>query len=412
MKRHIISAALFVLISHALFAQNDRIAVMGSSTAAGTGVPVDSAWRSRIKKHYQDLNIIDTLYNLAQSGADCYMGMPTGYVPPAGRPLPNPNINITRALSFVPKPTVVIVNFPSNGYDTYSYEEILFCLQTIKNTANAEGVDCYITSSQPRDDFSPAARERLKIVRDSIVNRFGDRAIDFHPFITDPNTLGILALYALGDAIHLNSAGHALLAQKVLEKDIFGLQAPLPVRFESFSASKSGRGIQLNWKASAETRHSYYTIEKSTDGQRFTDLTRIPILPNGALVNSYQHTDVQPVTGANYYRVRHTETNGDYAYSRTVKLIWNEVELSLGPVYPNPLGQEALSFTIEANRDYLAEISIEDLQGRPLYREKIQVSKGTQVYSRPLNLTTSGPLLLRLHTPEAIHTRLFIKRNK
>src|SRR4030095_1980287 len=84
-----------------------RIAVIGSSSAFGYGVPIDSSWANRVKAYYKAAGIIDTLYNIAVSSTDCYTGMPTGYVPPAGRNLPDPLHNITKALSFIPKPDVI-----------------------------------------------------------------------------------------------------------------------------------------------------------------------------------------------------------------------------------------------------------------------------------------------------------------
>lgn len=389
-------------------AQNDRFAVIGSSTAAGTGVPAVSSWPNRVKAYYIGLGIVDTLYNIAQSATSCYTGMPTGYVPPPGRPAPDPNLNITKALSFNPKPTVVIVNYPSNGYDTWSYEEILSCLQTIKNYANAQNVDCYITTSQPRDDFPFAARQRLLVVRDSILNRFGDKAIDFWTPIGNTTTLGILSQVALGDAIHINADGHGLLANKVFEKDIFSLQAPLPVRFEAFTARKSGTGIHLEWRASAETRNSYYTVQKSHNGRDFNDLVQIPVNTNGATTNSYQFTDLNPAPGGNYFRIRHTESDGSYNLSRTTKVQWNEIELSMGSVYPNPASQ-SLYFNTEANKDLWVEVYITDINGKDLHHERRFVGKGSNIHSIQLPEGGSGVYILRLRSPFLTLSRPFVK---
>ena len=65
------------------------------------------------------------------------------------------------------------------------------CLQTIKDSANILGKACYITTSQPRQDGlfpDMAARTKLKVIADSIMNRFGDYAIDFFTPIADPVT--------------------------------------------------------------------------------------------------------------------------------------------------------------------------------------------------------------------------------
>ncbi|HSN61978.1 MAG TPA: hypothetical protein VLR49_13655, partial [Ferruginibacter sp.] len=163
-----------------------RIAIIGSSSASGyfppsSGYPKDSAWAFKIKKHYKDLGVIDTIFNLGQSSTDCFEGMPSSYVPPAGfgYRLPNPAINITKAVNLIPKPDVIIVNYPSNNYDWISNDQILTCLQIIKDSANAKNIVCYITTTQPRDGFSPTERIKLKTLRDLILTQFGEWAIDF-----------------------------------------------------------------------------------------------------------------------------------------------------------------------------------------------------------------------------------------
>src|SRR2546430_13957865 len=118
------------------FTQYKRAVVIGSSTAAGLGAsPLDSSWVSRFNHYYKyQLGTVDTTYNLAVSGTTCYQGMPDSYVPPAGRPVPDPAHNVSRAAALLstlaaPADGVTIVNYPTNGYDGYSIPEIMGSLQ-------------------------------------------------------------------------------------------------------------------------------------------------------------------------------------------------------------------------------------------------------------------------------------------
>jgi len=222
---------LFVLsISVISTAQTRIYSVIGSSTAAGMGTTVpDSSWVTRLNYYYTHTGITLELHNLAVSGHNCYHGMPSWYTPPAGRDYPLVNENVTKALSF--NPEVVLVNYPSNNFNSYSISEILYCLQTIKDAVNASGKTCYITTSQPRMDASfpdLASRTKLKMIRDSIMQRFGNYAIDFFTDLADPVTYQILPIYSFGDGIHCNDRGHALLFEKVKAKNIFGVSSPPP----------------------------------------------------------------------------------------------------------------------------------------------------------------------------------------
>src|SRR4030095_13902960 len=217
-------------ISIISYSQTRIYSVIGSSTAAGMGASVpDSNWVNRLTYFYSHTGLSVEPHNLAVSGHNCYQGMPSWYTPPAGRDYPLVNENITKALSY--NPEVVIVNYPTNNYNLYSVGEIMNCLQMMKDAAYAAGKTCYITTSQPRMDASfpdLASRTKLKVIRDSIMQRFGNYAIDFFTEVADPVTYQILPNYSYGDGIHLNDRGHALLFEKVKAKNIFNSNPPPP----------------------------------------------------------------------------------------------------------------------------------------------------------------------------------------
>ena len=228
----------FVLVTMACLpaeAQNKVLTVLGSSTAQGVGASVpDSSWVRRLNNHYKyRLAELDTVHNRAKSGKDPYFSMPTSYVPPINRPLPNPDSNITRVLGF--NPDVVIVSFVSNNFDIYTFEEIRHTLSTIRDSANEAGKICYITTPQPRTGFGTTAREKLRDLKDSVIKWFGAFSINFFDPLVDPTDLSIRAEYRYSrDQVHINDAGHRVLYEQVLAKDIFSAALSLDdVRYRS-----------------------------------------------------------------------------------------------------------------------------------------------------------------------------------
>ena len=204
--------------------QLQRLVVIGSSTAAGAGVSTyDSCWVRRINYQYKyQQTVVDTVHNLALGGYDTYHGMPSSYPPAFGNSLPDPERNITKANSFTP--TVVIVSFVSNKFDQMPMDSIMKTLQVIKDSANIENRVCFISTSQPRGSFDVAGRARLRVIKDSILNRFGFYAINFFDSIVNNADNTILPQFAYsGDNIHLNNAGHYMLYKQVLAKDIFNI---------------------------------------------------------------------------------------------------------------------------------------------------------------------------------------------
>ena len=145
---------------------------MGASTT-------DSSFVGRFRNFYTAQGITNNVVNLSVSGYNPYNAMPTGFVAPASvvsalgaaTAAVDPSINITRAFTF--NPDVIVINFPNNGYDALSTADIMNGLQTLYNFAGANGAQVYITTTQPREDFSATIQTFLQTIRDSILLRFG-----------------------------------------------------------------------------------------------------------------------------------------------------------------------------------------------------------------------------------------------
>lgn len=219
---------LAIFLSFVPDAQSQKkLVVIGSSTSYGSGTTHrDSTYVARLQKHYDNSRLSVTIRNLAAPGTDCYSAMPSNYTPPPGRGLPDPARNITAALA--ENPDAVLVNYPSNGYVSFTIAEIMSCFRTIKRTANEAGKLCYITTTQPRTEYNAAARVKLRVIKDSILSEFGQFAVNFYDGLAEPVSDTIARAYRSGDGIHLNDAGHGVLAQRVAEKNIFSTILPPP----------------------------------------------------------------------------------------------------------------------------------------------------------------------------------------
>ncbi len=207
------------------------IVVLGSSTAAGTGPSSpDSAWVRRYTKYILSLDNTAKVINLAVGGFTTYDVMPTGYIPPAGRPTPKPNNNITHALTF--KPNAIIINLPSNdATNGYSIAEQLANYDTVLARARSKNVPVWVTTTQPRN-LSAAQRQNLMTMRDSTFTRFGSKAIDFWNGLANPDGT-IQSQYNSGDGIHLNNAAHRLLFQRVGGANIWQIITEVEESFDA-----------------------------------------------------------------------------------------------------------------------------------------------------------------------------------
>lgn len=196
------------------------IVVVGSSTAAGTGASTpDSSWVGRYRTYIRSFDTTAQVVNLAIGGYTTYDVMPTGYVPPPNRPSPKPNNNISAALAY--RPAAIIVNLPSNDVAYgYGVEEQLANYDTLATRTGGRNVPIWIATSQPRNIADPVVRDRLRVVKDSILARYGNRAIDVWNGLAAPDGT-ILPQFNVGDGIHLNNAGHRLIYERVVAANIW-----------------------------------------------------------------------------------------------------------------------------------------------------------------------------------------------
>ncbi|MCD4736624.1 MAG: SGNH/GDSL hydrolase family protein, partial [Bacteroidales bacterium] len=192
-----------------------KIVVLGSSTAAGAGVSnPDSAWVNRYRNALQAINPQNEVINLAQGGYVTYRIMPDDFISPVpNRPVPNPDHNITKAISLAPD--AIIINLPSNDRQYPAWEQ-LSNFDSLFNHGFNNGIPVWICTVQPILDPYWAAYQTN--VKDSILILFGNYTIDFWTILADSN--GILKPEYAADNVHLNDAGHAILAQRALDVDI------------------------------------------------------------------------------------------------------------------------------------------------------------------------------------------------
>jgi lysophospholipase L1-like esterase len=195
-----------------------HIVVLGSSTASGAGAsPSDSAWVNRYRTYLESINPNNQVTNLAVGGTTTYHIMPDWFVPPTGRPQPTSN-NVSTAINL--GADAIIVNMPSNdAAHGFGVDDQLSNFHTIVQTADSFNIPVWICTTQPKANF-PLSKDSIQVgVKDSVLSVFGSHSLDFWTTLATPNNK-LDSIYDSGDGTHLNNKGHALLFNRVVQKNI------------------------------------------------------------------------------------------------------------------------------------------------------------------------------------------------
>jgi hypothetical protein len=137
------------------------------------------------------------------------------------------------------------------------------------------------------------------------------------------------------------------------------------VSFEAFVQQQEGSGepyVALRWTTAREIDNDFFTIERSADGENFTEIQRIPGAGNSDAVISYGTTDNAPLHGISYYRLKQTDFDGTFTYSKIVSVQVNLTLASRLSVYPNP--NSGSRFFLNMQSEEVKSLAIYDLSGR------------------------------------------------
>jgi lysophospholipase L1-like esterase len=390
------------LTTPSVLCQNKRVAVIGSSSATGYGLanPAEESWVNRMKNYLLNQGIISSpsdVVNLAETGTNCVTGMPTGYVSPYGGEFqyPNPAKNITAAINLNPKPSIIIVSYPSNGYDWMPVDDILFHLKTIRQTAVAAGIRCYVTTTQPRNSFSVGERAKLKKLRDSIMAIFGPFALDFWtPLALADNSQN--PNYAL-DNVHPNAAGHQLLFSVVITAitpSMSIVTATLPSPDIKLEVNTALNKFMLQWTVFSERNNSFYDVEKSLNGQSFTQIGKLNGKAVTSVPNTYNFLDDPKDNEKIYYRIQQTAPDGKKSYSNIVSIRRQNEDFQIEGIFPR-LVKDKFALTITARHSTTVTVSVSDSQDKVIKHQTYQLQKGKNVID--YSFFTSGHGIYFVH---------------
>lgn len=142
----------------------------------------------------------------------------------------------------------------------------------------------------------------------------------------------------------------------------------------SLQGNVNNKQANLNWSVT-DTAIQQFEIQRSTDGLTFSSIARVT---GSAVEKNYSaFDDLSKQFAPNvYYRLKFSSTDGQYGYSRIIKL--NIAGSDSRPVNfsPNPV-KDVLQLTINSPQDDRAEVLIYDLHGRVMRSIYAPVKKGT-----------------------------------
>lgn len=113
-------------------------------------------------------------------------------------------------------------------------------------------------------------------------------------------------------------------------------EPPLPVTLTDFTVKlNNDNDAVLNWITASELNNQGFEVEMSRDGSNFIVLGSVASQGDASTQQSYEYLHVRPQPGTTFYRLKQTDIDGKFEYSKIISLYINN-NLAKATVYPVP----------------------------------------------------------------------------
>ena len=176
----------------------------------------------------------------------------------------------------------------------------------------------------------------------------------------------------------------------------FELAVALSADLTSFSAKKASNSTLLSWLTASEKDNALFQIERSANATDFSPIGEVKGAGNSVADRNYTFTDVAPLSGVNYYRLKAVDYNGAATLSKVVSVNFSSKSDTKIAVYPNPT-RDVLRVDVNASEAATTLVQVTDLMGRVVLSQSVSVNKGANLL--PLNVASlpSGAYFVKIN---------------
>lgn len=169
----------------------------------------------------------------------------------------------------------------------------------------------------------------------------------------------------------------------------------LPLTFKTIEAGEKNRDIQVDWQVAAENNVAAYDVEKSANGQLFTQIGKITATSVSTPLHSYSYLDVKPQLSNNFYRIKATLSSGVIKYSPAVK-VYRERGQGGIYFYPNPSDGKTITIHLFNQATGVNNIQLLNNMGQEMYSTRINHAGGSLRLSLLLGNLPTGVYHFRI----------------
>ncbi len=165
---------------------------------------------------------------------------------------------------------------------------------------------------------------------------------------------------------------------------------PLPVELTAFKAQVFDKQIDIMWQTASERNVSGFELQRSLDAIEFMTLSNIKTNGDSYQQKHYRFTDLTPMIGTNYYRLRQTDNDGTFTYSKIISVIVSNTTPQIW-VFQNIVSTQQIRVRLQQLEPQ--HLQIYNSIGQPVVFEWQQLSDNDYIL-KPHQILASGRYFL------------------
>lgn len=185
---------------------------------------------------------------------------------------------------------------------------------------------------------------------------------------------------------------------------------PLPIELIRFDASSHSGKVVTKWETASEVNNDYFIVERSTDAITFSKIGIVNGAGTTSEHNLYSLTDLSPVVGLNYYRLKQVDFDGGYTFSDIVAVKVNGSVNDI-TIYPNP-ANSVIRFDFSSESTSIIHVEVVDIMGKVVMSELKKFRKESGEMVMDIKNLSDGVYYLKVVEDDVIFKGKFFKFGK
>ncbi len=174
------------------------------------------------------------------------------------------------------------------------------------------------------------------------------------------------------------------------------IASPLPVELVFFSAHAIENAVVLEWSTASESGTKVFEIEKSAGTlNEFVFTGSVQAAGNSVSLSEYRFTDLNPVYGVSYYRLKQVDFSGRFFYTKVIPVKFGKESFGISSVTPDK-SNNLIHVLFYDDDDSEVVIELFNLFGETVRSSSFKPEKGLNDFYIPANNLSGGIYFLTI----------------